>query len=87
MAKSVFFHLPSCIVFCQCLAKVDFGTEQFSAALFTDMPSLTRFMAATTKIVFNKNAFSRMRTARSSSRLLGGCLPQCMLGYTRWVRA
>ena len=27
---------------------------------------------------------SRMRTARSSSRLLGGgaCLPQCMLGYT-----
>ena len=28
---------------------------------------------------------SRMRTARSSSRLLGGgCLPQCMLGYP-WV--
>ena len=25
---------------------------------------------------------SMMRTARSSSRLLGGCLPQCMLGYT-----
>ena len=26
---------------------------------------------------------SRMRTARSSSRLLGeGCLPHCMLGYT-----
>ena len=24
---------------------------------------------------------SRMRTARSSSRLLWGCLPQCMLGY------
>ena len=24
---------------------------------------------------------SRMRTARSSSRLPGGCLPQCMLGY------
>ena len=24
---------------------------------------------------------SRMRTARSSSHLLGGCLPQCMLGY------
>ena len=23
-----------------------------------------------------------MHTARSSSRLLGGCLPQCMLGYT-----
>ena len=25
---------------------------------------------------------SRMRTARSGSHLLGGCLPQCMLGYT-----
>ena len=25
---------------------------------------------------------SRMRTARSSSRLLGDRLPQCMLGYT-----
>ena len=25
---------------------------------------------------------SRMRTARSSSRWMGGCLPQCMLGYT-----
>ena len=31
---------------------------------------------------------SRMRTARGSSRLLGGggCLPQCMLGYP-WVWA
>ena len=32
---------------------------------------------------------SRMRTARSRSRLLGGggVLPQCMLGYTPWVWA
>ena len=30
---------------------------------------------------------SRMRTARSSSRQLGGCLPQCMLGYTPQVWA
>ena len=29
---------------------------------------------------------SRMRTAHSSSHLLGG-LPQCMLGYTPWVWA
>ena len=28
---------------------------------------------------------SRMRTAHSSSHQLGGCLPQCMLGYPRGV--
>ena len=30
---------------------------------------------------------SRMHTAHSSSHLLEGCLPQCMLGYTPWPGA
>ena len=29
--------------------------------------------------------YSRMHTTRSPSRLLGGCLSQCMLGYTPWA--
>ena len=37
---------------------------------FLQIPNITRMHS------------SRMHTARSSSRLLGGCLPQCMLGYT-----
>ena len=41
--------------------------------------------SAVTKIKETRMYSSRMRTVRSSSRLLGrggGCLPQCMLGYT-----
>ena len=30
---------------------------------------------------------SGTRPVRSSSRLLGGCLPQCILGYTPWAWA
>ena len=40
------------------------------------MEMLSRYFYAT------RMHSSSMRTASSSSRLLGVCLPQCMLGYT-----
>ena len=49
---------------------------------------ISDFVNLVTKVSFIKMNTrmhsSRMRSARSSSRLLGGgaCLPQCMLGYT-----